>query len=65
LSVAEEVVTFVAGLVMTTGGPVAVRVVKVLSPPKLVLPVTGYDSEMVLAVKLLMLALTFRNVFPV
>jgi hypothetical protein len=34
--VAEELVTFVAGLVVTTGGPVALNVVKVLSLPYLV-----------------------------
>jgi len=38
LSLAEEVVTLVAGLVVTTGGPVALRVVNVLSLPKLVPP---------------------------
>jgi hypothetical protein len=31
--VAEELATFVAGFVIATGGPVALRVVKVLSPP--------------------------------
>ena len=36
LSLAEEVVTLVAGLVVTTGGPVALSVVKVLSLPYLV-----------------------------
>jgi hypothetical protein len=35
-SVAEELVTFVAGLLITTGAPVAVRVVRVLSLPVLV-----------------------------
>ena len=35
-SVAEEVATFVAGLVVTTGAPVAASVVKVLSLPYLV-----------------------------
>jgi len=38
LSLAEEVVTLVARLVVTTGRPVALRVVKVLSGPKLVPP---------------------------
>jgi hypothetical protein len=36
LSVAEELATFVAGFVIATGGPVALRVVKVLSLPYLV-----------------------------
>ena len=36
LSVVEELVTLVAGLVVTTGGPVAVSVVNVLSLPSLV-----------------------------
>jgi hypothetical protein len=35
-NVAEKLASNVAGLVATTGGPVAVRVVKVLSPPNLV-----------------------------
>jgi len=34
--VAEELATFVAGFVNTTGGPVRLSVVKVLSPPYLV-----------------------------
>ena len=33
MSVAEELATFVAGFVMTTGGPVALSVVKVRSAP--------------------------------
>ena len=33
---AEKLATKVAGLVMTTGGPVGLRVVKVLSAPYLV-----------------------------
>jgi hypothetical protein len=36
LSVAEELVTFVAGFVVTTGDPVRLRVVKVLSLPNVV-----------------------------
>ena len=51
LSVAAELVTLVAVLAVTTGGPVAVRVVNVLSLPNLVPPaVAGYDSEMINAV---------------
>jgi hypothetical protein len=38
LSVAEKLAINVAGLVVTTGGPVALSVVKVLSLPKLVPP---------------------------
>ena len=38
MSVAEKLVTLVAGLVVTTGAPVAARVVKVLSLPYLVPP---------------------------
>jgi hypothetical protein len=36
LSVAEKLATLVAGFVMTTGAPVALRVVNVLSLPYLV-----------------------------
>jgi hypothetical protein len=36
LSLAEEVVTFVAGFVLTTGNPVMGSVVKVVSLPNLV-----------------------------
>jgi hypothetical protein len=67
-NVAEESVTFVAGFVMTTGGPVALNVVKVRSAPYAVpsaLLATIRKWYVVNAVKLLMLALTFRNVFPV
>jgi hypothetical protein len=62
LSVAEELATFVAGLVMTTGGPVALSVVKVLSLPYLVpalFVATTRKWYVVLAAKPLMLAATF------
>jgi hypothetical protein len=57
-----------AGSVITTGGPVLVRVVRVSSLPYVVpsaLLATIRKWYVVLAVKLLMLALTFRTVFPV
>jgi uncharacterized membrane protein len=68
LSVAEELVTFVAGLVITTGGPVALSVVKVMSLPYLVPPLlvaTTLKWYVVLALKLLIFALTLWNVLPV
>jgi uncharacterized membrane protein len=60
--VAEELVRFVAGLVITTGGPVALSVVKVRSAPYLVpalLVATIRKWYVVLAAKPLMLAATF------
>jgi hypothetical protein len=59
--VAEELATFVAGLVIATGGPVPFSVVKVLSLPYLVpllLVATIRKWYVVLAVKLPMLAVT-------
>jgi hypothetical protein len=66
--VAEELVTFVAGLVITLGGPVGLTVVKVRSMPYLVpalLVATMRKWYVVLAAKPLMVAGTFWYVFPV
>jgi len=66
--VVEELVTFVAGLVITTGGPVALSVVKVRSAPYLVpalLVATIRKWYVVLAAKPPMLAATFWYAFPV
>jgi hypothetical protein len=60
--VAEKLAIKVAGLVMATGGPVALSVVKVRSAPYLVPPLlvaTIRKWYVVLAVKPLMLAITF------
>jgi hypothetical protein len=65
--VAEELATFVAGLVIATGDPVGLSVVKVLSLPYLVpllLVATIRKWYVVLAVKPLMLATMFWYVFP-
>jgi hypothetical protein len=62
LSVADELVTFIGGLVVTTGGPVAPSVVKVRSTPYLVpavLAATARKWYVVLAAKPLMVALMF------
>ena len=67
MSVAEELVTLVAGLVVTTGGPVAVRVVKVLSLPKLVPPrcwLQFGNDKRGLHIKLLMLAADSLKCIP-
>jgi hypothetical protein len=68
LSAAEKLAINVAGLVTTTGAPVALSVVNVLSPPILVpalLVATIRKWYVVFAIKPLMLALMFRYVFPV
>jgi hypothetical protein len=68
LSVAEKLAIKVAGLVVTTGGPLALRVVKVLSLPYLVpalFVATIRKWYVVLAAKPLMFALTPWYVFPV
>jgi hypothetical protein len=65
--VAEELATFVAGFVMTTGGPVALRVLKVRSAPYRVpalLLATMRKWYVVFALNPLMLALTFWYVLP-
>jgi hypothetical protein len=65
---AEELTTFVAALVIATGGPVALNVVNVLSLPylaPLLLVATIRKWYVVPAVKLPMLALTLWYVFPV
>jgi hypothetical protein len=67
LSVAEELATFVAGLVMATGGPVALRVVNVRSAPYVVpalFMATMRKWYVVLAAKPLILALTLWYVLP-
>jgi len=67
LSLAEEVATFVAGLVATIGGPVAVDVVNVLSLPYLVpalLLATIRKWYVVLALKPETFALILWYVFP-
>jgi hypothetical protein len=66
-SVAEELATFVARFVMTTGGPVALRVLRIRSAPYLVpvlLVATMRKWYMVLALNPLMLGLTFWYVLP-
>jgi hypothetical protein len=68
LSVAEKLAIKVAGLVVATGGPVALSVVKVLSLPYLVpalFMATIRKWYVVLAAKPLMLAATFWYVLPV
>jgi len=67
LSIAEELVTLVAGFVTTTGRPVALSVVKVLSLPYLVpalLVATVRKWYVVLAVNPEMFPETFCVVFP-
>ena len=62
MSVAERLAIKVAGLVMTTGGPVALNVVKVLSLPRIIpalFMATIRKWYVVFAVKLLILAATF------
>jgi hypothetical protein len=66
-SVAEEAVTLLAALVVTMGGPLIVMVLKLLSLPILVpcaLLATIRKWYVVLAVRLLILAVTLRDVFP-
>ena len=68
MSVAEKLAIKVAGLVVTTGAPVALSVVKVLSLPwvvPLLLVATIRKWYVVLAVKPLMFATTLCVVFPV
>jgi hypothetical protein len=65
--VAEKLPIKVAGLVTTTGGPVGLSVVKVLSLPYLVpwlLLATIRKWYVVFAARPLMFALTARVVFP-
>jgi hypothetical protein len=68
LRVAEKLAINVAGLVVTTGGPVALSVVKVLSLPYLVpalFVATIRKWYVMLGVKPEMFALTLWYVFPV
>ena len=68
MSVAEKLAIKVAGLVVATGGPVALSVVKVLSMPYLVPPLfmaTIRKWYVVLAVNPEMFALALWYVFPV
>ena len=67
LSVAEKLAMKLAELVITTGGPVALSVVNVLSLPRVVPPVfvaTIRKWNVVLASKPLMFALTLWYVLP-
>jgi hypothetical protein len=65
---AEEVAMLVAGLVMTTGGPMGLNVVKVLSIPGTAGPALFMAMMrkwyVLLGVKLLISAATFWNVSP-
>jgi hypothetical protein len=67
LRVDEKLAINVAGFVIATGAPVMLRVVNVLSPPKIVpalLVATIRKWYVVLAVKPVILALTGTYVFP-